>query len=133
MGHGQESTGNVSQAAPLYDRDAALKRLGGDQELFQKLIEFFLEDSRNLLEEIRSGMAVGEADRVETAAHTLKGLISNFDAEQATRAALELQQMAHAGRLAAAENAAEQLHERVHELSEALTRALGPAAANPGG
>ena len=74
----------------IIDRDAAVKRLGGDQRLFDDLVRFFDEDTPGLLDEIRRGISLGDSERVTRSAHSLKGLAANFDAADATSAAARL-------------------------------------------
>ncbi|MDZ4780309.1 MAG: Hpt domain-containing protein [Planctomycetia bacterium] len=58
----------------------SLKRLGDDQALFCAMARCFVEDVDGLLGEIAEGNLRGEAQRVERAAHSLKGLAATFSA-----------------------------------------------------
>ena len=82
---------------PVFDRRSALERLGDDEQLFEEVIGFFLEDSVKELDTIEAGMATGDWTEVRRAAHSLKGLAANFSAERATAAARELEEAALAG------------------------------------
>ena len=62
--------------------ETALRRLGGDEQLFQELATYFIEDSGELLKTIRIGIAANTVESIERAAHGLRGLAANFDAEQ---------------------------------------------------
>ena len=66
----------------IFDLEKTLRRLDGNQELYQDLIRFFLEDSPVLLDRLRQGYREQDAQLVERAAHTLKGLAANFGASQ---------------------------------------------------
>jgi HPt (histidine-containing phosphotransfer) domain-containing protein len=72
----------------------ALKRLGADEELFHDLATYFIEDSPDLLQAAHAGLAEKNRDKVCRAAHTLRGLAANFDAEQAVSAAEALEKLA---------------------------------------
>lgn len=82
----------------VINKDAIIKRLG-DEELFFSLIRFFDEDAPGLLESIRTGSQQGDAELVVRSAHSLKGLVANFDAVGAMTAAMRVQQVGESGRL----------------------------------
>ena len=52
--------GNASEKV-LWGKDEAVKRLGGDEELFRELCEIFLQESPKLLQKLRE--AIGEPMR----------------------------------------------------------------------
>lgn len=68
------------------DMVAALERLGGNRQLLADLVAFFFEDSPPLLSDIHDGVARCDWNGVHRAAHSLKGLAANFNAELAVRA-----------------------------------------------
>lgn len=78
----------------IYDRRAALERLGGDKQLFREIVQFFFEDSEKLLQTVDAGVIGDDWSGVRTAAHSLKGLAAHFSAGQATEAARQLEQAA---------------------------------------
>jgi len=59
---------------PSWSRAEVLDRLGGDEELLQELCQIFLKESPRLMEKLRQGMANGDAEAVQRAAHSLKGM-----------------------------------------------------------
>jgi two-component system, sensor histidine kinase and response regulator len=61
------------------DLQPALKRFGGDVDLLREMARFYLEDHGQLVDDLEKHLAVGAATAVERAAHSLKGIISNFD------------------------------------------------------
>jgi CheY-like chemotaxis protein len=81
------------------DRPATLKRLGGNEQLFLDLARFFLEDAPVVLAEFGTALERDDALAAERAAHSLKGLVANFGANEAIRLATELQRIAHDGDL----------------------------------
>lgn len=81
----------------------ALERLGGDEELLQELAGLFLGEYPAVLENIRKAIDAQDAPGVERAAHALKGSVGNFGAEQAHRAALELEMSGRSGDLVKAQ------------------------------
>jgi two-component system, sensor histidine kinase and response regulator len=95
---------NVSDQRILTNGDvanltASLSRLGGDPNLLCEIIQLFFEDSPELLERVRSCASAGKARETERAAHSIRGLTSNFDAQRAAAAAGEIEDLARIGRL----------------------------------
>lgn len=52
----------------------------GDPELLVDLIQMFLEDSPSKVEAVNEALAVGDFDKAERAAHSLKGSSGNLGA-----------------------------------------------------
>jgi HPt (histidine-containing phosphotransfer) domain-containing protein len=98
----------------------ALNRLGNDRELFRELASFFRDDAPGLLAAIHSGLAVGNAEETMRAAHSLRSLVSNFDAENAARIAGSIEQSARKGELQSLPAALAELEVEVQALQSAL-------------
>jgi HPt (histidine-containing phosphotransfer) domain-containing protein len=111
-----------SPAKALFDADAALERLDGDQELFAMLITVFQQDSVKLFEMLSSGIASGNLSQVERAAHSLKGLAANFDAKEATEVAYGIEAMARAGVTSGLERRCHELQAQLEKLRNALAQ-----------
>jgi len=105
----------------ILDRAAALRRMGGDERLFGEIAQFFIEDSPGLLRDAEAGIRANDPVRVALAAHTLKGLASNFDSDTVVEAALQLETLGRSGRLDGARDLLEQLQARVTLLNEQLS------------
>lgn len=101
---GLADVGPASRAGPdlppaqPFDLSAALKRAGGDDELLRELAGLCLDECPKLLAEIREAVGGKDAARLRTAAHTLKGSVATFAADEAAAAALRLEEMGRAGR-----------------------------------
>jgi HPt (histidine-containing phosphotransfer) domain-containing protein len=108
---------------------AALQRLGGDGQLFQELATYFMEDAGELLEAIRLGLAAGNAQHVERAAHSLRGLAANFEAEQIVTTGMSIEQMASRGELQAVPPVLRDLEAEVQSLQGILQDYVSQAAA----
>jgi HPt (histidine-containing phosphotransfer) domain-containing protein len=112
---------SIAAEPRLFDRQAALRRLDGDVELFEMLVEVFLQDSVQLLGELEDAAACGDLRSVERAAHSLKGLAANFDATQARDAAFALELAAHdKAHASGLVSAIQDLQVRFSQLREAL-------------
>jgi signal transduction histidine kinase/CheY-like chemotaxis protein len=108
----------------VFDRKQALARVEGDMELMREIIGLFLDEYGNLMEEIRDSIKAGDAKKLERAAHTLKGMVGNFGAERAQKAALKLEKIGREGGLDGAEEAFHELEREVERLKKALDEFL---------
>lgn len=98
--------------------------MGGNRELLRQIARFFRDDSPMLIRRLRR--AADERDLVEIrqAAHSLKGLVANFDADAAVHAAQRLEQMAQTGDASQARELVETLEIEVARLDKGLTASL---------
>ena len=114
---------DVPGQAPVVvlDRDAMLRRVGGDAELLLEMIETFNEESASLLDQIRESIARGEAAHLEHAAHSLKGALRTLVAPAASDAAFRLEEMAHGGDLGGVEHGLAVLEREMVALRESLS------------
>jgi HPt (histidine-containing phosphotransfer) domain-containing protein len=100
------------------DESVALSRVGGDVELLREVVGLFLDDYPQSLELIRAAVAAGDQSSLEQHAHSLKGSVSTFGAQEAFDAALALEKQGRTGDLTSAP-------EGLRRLEDALT-ALRP-------
>ena len=121
------SASDTAGAAPaeteIFDRREALARMDGDWDLFREVAGIFAEDSRAMMAEIRDAIAAGNPGRLNRAAHTLKGAISNFGAAVPFEHALKLEAMGKNGELAKARDNCDALDAELERLREALEKA----------
>ena len=76
---GKDASGHdVVNIKELIDYDSLLERVGGDTEFLNELFDIFLEDSSNLLKEIKENIDQNDHEALSRTAHKLKGSISNF-------------------------------------------------------
>jgi len=104
----------------IYDRDGSLRRMGNDQQLFQEMAELLRCDAPPLLDAVHAAYREGDCPRLQRAAHTLKGLASNFGAGRAVAAAAEVERLAKSQQSAGVPAATAELEEALDELIAAL-------------
>jgi HPt (histidine-containing phosphotransfer) domain-containing protein len=104
------------------DLEKALRRLDGDQGLLIDLIGFYLEDYPNLITRIDEALAAEDPASVERAAHSIKGLVANFDAATAKDIAQELESCGKQRDLKNAADLAESLKQAAATLADQLER-----------
>jgi PAS domain S-box-containing protein len=117
-----------------FDFRAALARLEGDVEIFKEQVVFFLRDAPALLVDIQDALAAGDAGRLRTAAHRLKGLAASFDAQAVTEGAFDLEQRGQREDWQGAGAVRQALEEALGQLTTALTGYLEllPSASDSG-
>jgi len=106
-------------ASPL-DRARLLERVGGDRRALAQIVRIFREDAPRQLARLRQAIRAGDAPSLRSAAHALKGAVSNFAAASATAAAFQLQQLGESGALGAAGEGLERLERELEALDAAL-------------
>jgi HPt (histidine-containing phosphotransfer) domain-containing protein len=112
---------------PSWSRAEVLDRLGGDQELLEELCQIFLKESPRLMGKLRQGMAEGDAEAVQRAAHSLKGEVSYLSAAGATQAARCLEDMGHERDLSLASEAIRLMERELDALRQAIEDDAGGA------
>ena len=106
---------SVEHQLQQLDESIALTRVGGDPELLCEVIGLFLDDYPHSLEKIREAVTTGDPSGVEQHAHSLKGSVSIFGAQESIDAAFALEKQGRSGDLTAASSGLERL-EPVHAV-----------------
>jgi HPt (histidine-containing phosphotransfer) domain-containing protein len=78
-------------------QEALLTQFGDDAELVVEVVTIFLEDHLKQLADIASAIRSRDGQALGHAAHTLKGSVSNFGANEARAAAQALERMGKQG------------------------------------
>jgi HPt (histidine-containing phosphotransfer) domain-containing protein len=110
------------------DREAALRRLGGDERLFADIVGFFREDAPPLLRSLQDAIRDRDPDQIARSAHSLKGLAANLGDDALIDAALAVERAARARQLALAEGLSAKVAE---ELRKTLSELRGEPEAAP--
>ena len=115
-------------AGPPIDREALMKRVGGDEDLFREIVRLFLVDCPIRVAAIQAAVAGGDPEEVRTAAHALKGSAGNLSALALTAAARTLEGLGSERRLESAPEALRQLSAEA-DVATQLLRQWVPALA----
>jgi HPt (histidine-containing phosphotransfer) domain-containing protein len=105
---------------PVLDREGALARLGGDQQLFGELANFVREDAPPLLQQVTVAVAANDAKTVREKAHAVKGLIASCGGVRAAAVAQQLENAGQSGDLSQAKSLVGNLQQEIDALFEAL-------------
>jgi len=76
---------------PVFDRQALLTRLGGNETLIQKFVAMFFESADEHMAQLRQAAKAGDTEQVRAKAHALKGSAGNVGAVALSMAAAELE------------------------------------------
>jgi len=82
---------------------------GGDEEFITELLGDFLAQTPDLMAQIESAVAQGDADALGKAAHTLKGSARAVGADEFAAIAFELEQAGKQNNLSSAPDALQRL------------------------
>jgi CheY-like chemotaxis protein len=115
----------VSSAPSEFDKEEALKRVGGSEAILNELVELFRVECPNQLKDIRQQHEAGDLPALARAAHTLKGSVSIFAADPAYQAALRIERMARDGDAAEFQTAWTDLTRETDRLLAAFDRVFG--------
>jgi PAS domain S-box-containing protein len=116
---------------PVFDRDAVLARVEGDQELLREIADLFLGEAPELLRAIRESLERRDAASLERSAHALKGSVGNFGAKSAFEIALKLETMGRSGDLSGAPETLTELEAKISRLENALAALRGDVSKGP--
>jgi signal transduction histidine kinase/CheY-like chemotaxis protein len=104
----------------LYDWGKAVEMIGGEDELLVTVLEMFLDEVPGYLAALHDSANQGDLAALAQTAHTLKGLLFTFCADEAAALALALEQQAKQQQACTAELAAlEQMMQRLIPQLEA--------------
>jgi CheY-like chemotaxis protein len=78
---------------------AALAAMGFSRPAMTRLARAFLDEVPGRMERLRQALQAGDASAVEMAAHALKGTLTIFSAQPATKAAASLEELGRQGNL----------------------------------
>lgn len=112
----------------IYDHPGSLRRMGDDGELFLEMVTLLRTDVPRWLSAAAAAQRDGDLQRLQRAAHTLKGLAANFGAGRAVAAAATVEQLAKSQQSSGIAAAMAELQEALDELLDALPHPQTSAA-----
>ncbi|HMI47559.1 MAG TPA: response regulator [Gemmatimonadaceae bacterium] len=119
-------TENADKDAAL-DEIGLLKLVGGNRQLVGELAEMFLEDLEPRITEITAAVSEGNADRLRSGAHLLRGSAGSMKAGVVAAAAGVLERMGRSGELAGVQYALGELNIAIASLRPRLVLLAGRA------
>jgi PAS domain S-box-containing protein len=110
----------LDQDGEIVDWGQALHSVNGDRRLLREIVEAFLDESPRLLASIRGAIEKRDAQRLQRAAHTLKGSTGYFGAARASEMALQLEAMGKRSELTHALDALTDMEQEMARLTPVL-------------
>jgi HPt (histidine-containing phosphotransfer) domain-containing protein len=110
-------------AAPVFDYGAALGK--ADAWVIDTIGAVFLDDCDRQMQEITDAVREQDAVLLLRGAHTLRGLVGNFNASRIVELAHRIESLAEQGDMQRAAEPAELLRHELELLKSALTAYLG--------
>jgi HPt (histidine-containing phosphotransfer) domain-containing protein len=107
-----------------YDRTIVMESLSYDVEAFRELCQMLFEDHEQMLQEAKRALAAGDSSKVASIAHTLKGVVGNFAAPEASKAAQAFYDAAKRGESAKTAKALDRFQKQLNRLIEAIKKDL---------
>jgi HPt (histidine-containing phosphotransfer) domain-containing protein len=108
-----------------FNRELALDRVGGDEELLREVAGIFLCEYPGLVEQIRAAIAEADAEGLQRSAHTLKGSLLTMGAEAAAELAFALEKCGRNKNPADGVELLERLEAELGNVHEAVARFAG--------
>ena len=107
--------------AASFDLAAALNQVSNDKDLFKEIVGMFISSHPQQMLMIKSAIESEDVEALSFAAHSLKGVVGNFRADAATKAAQRIESMADRNDLLGIDSALADLQVEIDGLSRALT------------
>ena len=91
-----------------------------DWDFFNELIDIFQDDYPNHLEALRQAQSHNEPEKFSRAAHSLKGMLTNFNAEAPAEKAYQLEQIGAGGVVPVDSELIDELADDLQALADTL-------------
>ncbi len=114
----------IAKKLPAFDPVTLLDNIGGDEEFLRQLLGMFLTRSTGMLQRISEAVDRGESQRLEQAAHLLKGTAGNLCARSVSLLASQLEAMGRTGRTEEAVPLLEPLRHAIAHLTQDIEQYL---------
>jgi CheY-like chemotaxis protein len=116
----EKPAGKPAPNQPHLDVDALLAAFDNDAALLNEIAAVFLEEAPELLRSMDEAVARADSTQMMHAAHNLKGMLRNFQAESQAQIAFALEQMGQQGSLEGAREKVDRLKSEFEPLRELL-------------
>jgi len=122
---GQATPGGDPRDTPgIINVQAALNRMGHDRQLLADVALFFLEDAPPLVAQLDAAWKARDGKDIAQAAHTLKGLASNFDAHYVQTLSAEIESQGFQNQLEGIDSKIASLGDEVDRAIEAMKKEI---------
>lgn len=112
----------------LIDWSLALQNVNHDRQLLKEVVEAFLHEAPQLMDQMRRAIADNNAGELRRTAHTIKGSLRFFGSHLGTEYAFRLETMGKESDLSGADEAFRQLEQQMQQLRPMLLEFVGRGA-----
>jgi len=119
----EELEGSADTESPI-DAQMLLKAFNHDLNFFREIVDQFADDHPSLMNTIRASYKDGQAIQLSRAAHSLKGMLNQFQAQKASELAAELELQGKNDDLALAKQKIESLGRELDGIEKTLRRII---------
>ncbi len=121
-------------ATPIRDEELinwneALEGVAGDRELFQQLVQVFMDESATLMDELTEAMGREDLETIQKASHTLKGAVLCLAAPHTVNLILRMEAAAQAGEMDEIKVHFPVLQQQIRRIRELLEKFLRSGSA----
>jgi CheY-like chemotaxis protein len=116
-------TDEPSDSNELFNRNAMLSRLDGDEDLLNELVELFLENAPKVMEELKQALKEKDLSLIKVKAHTMKGSSGNVSADAINSLASEIENLAKNGKLDKIDILVKEMEEKLNNSIFSITSA----------
>lgn len=114
----------ASMLEPSINKQVALERLGGDEDLLREFVKGVFAEIPDMLNEIRSALASNDVSEAHRIAHGIKGMLATLEARPAMKAAAKIEHLTAEGRSDEASDAMPDLTRELDRLSKETEASL---------
>jgi PAS domain S-box-containing protein len=115
-----DMTNTASVGSVHVDREELLQAFDGDWSFFTEVVEIFLSDYPRMLNDIREAFEKRDSDTLMRSAHSLKGMLRNFQAEDAADVAFQLEKKGKSENFDGVKTIIENLNVRISQVDKEL-------------
>ena len=108
----------------VFNLAEALTRVDEDEDLFQTLVELFIEQAPLDMAATQAALDAGDAEELARAAHRMKGAILQFSAQTLFEATSQLEGLGNAGTVDGAKPVCARVTQELEKLMTALREYL---------
>ena len=105
---------------PAMDKKLLLKAFDDDWSFFQEVVEVFLSDYPRLLDDLNKASQERDSDLLMRTAHSLKGMLKNFQADAAAEVAFEIETKGKSKDFDGVRNQIKTLQKHITEVDQML-------------
>ncbi|MBW2193655.1 MAG: response regulator, partial [Deltaproteobacteria bacterium] len=100
--------------------EALLSAFEHDWNFFKEIVDMFISDYPSMMTNIQEAIALADGEKLHRAAHSIKGMLRNFQAEAAAQIAMDLEKMGQDGTFEDAARTYKTLDAELNKLESAL-------------